>query len=268
MTVVLYDHPFSPYAQKCKIVLLEKGVAYEVRPPDAIGSASAGAGSPFLAANPRGEVPALIDDGFAIFDSSIICEYIEDRFPDPALRNPSPRERARARMIEEIMDTQYEAINWAMTEINSFRRAEGEEAERLKARARGQYDNLFAWLTRELGTREWLNGETFGWADLCAIPFVNGTLAFRMGPAPGSPLSLWQRRCNARPSLKAVRQDIQDLLARPNSSMDAVGDAAKAGAFKREYRDHRLEWMMRSGGERIVLDGLKAGNIRFSNEIA
>jgi glutathione S-transferase/RNA polymerase-associated protein len=37
--------------------------------------------------------------------------------------------------------------------------------------------------------------------------------------------------------------------------------------FKREYRDHRLEWMMRSGGTQIVLDGLKNGNIRFSTEI-
>jgi glutathione S-transferase/RNA polymerase-associated protein len=266
MATILYDHPFSPYAQKCKIVLIEKGIPFEARLPDAIGSGQSG--GTFLSANPRGEVPALIDDGFAIFDSSVICEYLEDRFPEPALRNPSPQARATARMIEEIMDTQYEAINWAMSELVAFRRAEGEEADRLKARAQGQYDNLFAWLTRELGDAEWFNGDRFGWADMCIVPFLNGTARFRMGPKKDSALAAWQRRCNARPSLQAVNADIQAIVNSPTSSMNAAADAVKAGAFKREYRDHRLEWMMRSGGERIVLDGLKAGNIRFSNEIA
>ena len=40
------------------------------------------------------------------------------------------------------------------------------------------------------------------------------------------------------------------------------------GLFKREYRDHRLEWMLRSGGVDVVLDGLAKGTIRFSREIA
>jgi hypothetical protein len=38
--------------------------------------------------------------------------------------------------------------------------------------------------------------------------------------------------------------------------------------FKREYRDHRLEWMIRSGGLDVVLEGLKNNNIRFSNELS
>ena len=49
--------------------------------------------------------------------------------------------------------------------------------------------------------------------------------------------------------------------------MTMVADAVKSGLFKREYRDHRLEWMIRSGGLDVVLEGLKAGNIRFSNEL-
>jgi glutathione S-transferase/RNA polymerase-associated protein len=40
-----------------------------------------------------------------------------------------------------------------------------------------------------------------------------------------------------------------------------------SGQFKREYRDHRLEWMLRSGGAEIVLEGLRRGNIRFSTEL-
>ena len=41
----------------------------------------------------------------------------------------------------------------------------------------------------------------------------------------------------------------------------------ESGAFKRQYRDHRLEWMMRSGGVEVVLEGLKKGTLRFSEEI-
>ncbi|MCC6919353.1 MAG: glutathione S-transferase family protein [Alphaproteobacteria bacterium] len=265
MSVVLYEHPFSPYAVKCKILLHEKGVAFEARLPEAIGSGSSGGA--FLAANPRGEVPALIDDGFAIFDSSVICEYIEDKWAEPAFRPGSPMERAKARMIEEIMDTQYEAINWAMSELVAFKRAEGEEAAALKARAQGQYDNLFAWLTRELGGRDWFGGDRFGWADMAVIPFLNGTARFRMGPAKDTDLRRWMERCNARESLKRCNDDVQRAIATPAQSMDAAADRVKAGAFKREYRDHRLEWMLRSGGARIVWEGMEKGNIRFSNEI-
>jgi len=42
----------------------------------------------------------------------------------------------------------------------------------------------------------------------------------------------------------------------------------ESGLFKREYRDHRLEWMIRSGGVDIVLEGMRKGNIRFSMELA
>jgi glutathione S-transferase/RNA polymerase-associated protein len=46
-----------------------------------------------------------------------------------------------------------------------------------------------------------------------------------------------------------------------------VHQAIESGLFKREYRDHRLEWMIRSGGLDIVLEGIEKGNIRFSNEL-
>ncbi len=92
----LYEHPFSPYVQKVKIALYEKNVAFEVEVPDAFS----GAPTEFAKTNPRLEVPALIDDGFAIFDSTIILDYIEEKWPAPAMLPPTPRERARVRMIE------------------------------------------------------------------------------------------------------------------------------------------------------------------------
>lgn len=263
MSILIFDHPFSPYAQKCKISLHEKGVPFETRMPGAIGTGQQE--GDFLSANPRGEVPALIDDGFAIFDSSIILEYIEDKWPAPPMMPASPADRAKARMIEEVMDTQYEAINWGLSELTWFKRAEGAEADALRARAKEQLGNLNAYLTRELGGREWFNGATFGWADLVVIPYLNGSMGHGVGPDPQSELGQWQARANGRASVQKCIEEIRKMTEM--AAMPAVADAVKAGLFKREYRDHRLEWMLRSGGERIVRDGMANGSIRFSNEI-
>src|SRR6266481_1458297 len=112
MTLIVYEHPLSPYAQKVKIALDEKGLDYAVKMPVAMGT-----GLPdhnFLAANPRGEVPTLIDGDLAIIDSTIILEYIEDKWPSPRLLPQDPAARADARTIEDVMDTQFEAIIWGM----------------------------------------------------------------------------------------------------------------------------------------------------------
>ena len=50
-------------------------------------------------------------------------------------------------------------------------------------------------------------------------------------------------------------------------AFEQVGALIESGSFVREYRDHRLEWMMRSGGRDIVLDGMTKKNVRFSVEI-
>ena len=111
----LYDHPLSPYAQKVKIALREKGQPFETLTPGGLGAG--GAAGEFLEANPRAEVPALVDGEVMIFDSTIILEYLEDRWPTPALLPGAPAERARVRMLEEAMDTHFEAINWGLSEI-------------------------------------------------------------------------------------------------------------------------------------------------------
>ena len=99
--ITLYDHPLSPYAQKVKIALLEKGLAYHAPMPGGLGAG--GAQGVFVEASPRAEVPALVDGDVRIFDSTIILEYLDDAYPDPAMRPASAAERARVRMLEEVM---------------------------------------------------------------------------------------------------------------------------------------------------------------------
>lgn len=259
--LILYDHPLSPYSQKVKISLLEKGVEFEAVLPDALGSGEVGSG--FAAANPRGEVPALVDGDFSVFDSTIILEYVEDKWPAPAMLPADPAERARVRMLEDVMDTHYEAINWGLAELRHFGRGEGAIADQVESTASGQLDQFFGWLAAQLGERPYFNGDQFGWGDLGVIPYLNGSAGF--GYAPQGALADWMARVNERDSVSSVTAAAATVSMEGNAvGMDAVRQALEQGLFKREYRDHRLEWMIKTGGLQIVLDGLEKDNIRFT----
>jgi glutathione S-transferase len=255
--MLLYEHPLSSYAQKVKIALREKGLKFDVETPNALGSGSSG--GDFAAASLRREVPTLIDGDARIFDSTIILEYLEDKHPSPALLPRDPVARAEARMIEDVCDTLYEAINWGLGEIGWFKRAEGRLADDMKAKAASQTRQLLDWLEGKLSGKAWFGGD-FGWADLSVAPYLNRSVHYGIGPAEGSPLKAWHSRLCERPSVAttfkeydAARQGMANVVERLNS-----------GTFRREYRDHRLEWMMKSGGVQIVLDGLAKDNIRFT----
>jgi len=256
--MLLYEHPLSSYAQKVKIALREKGLAFKAETPPALGSGKA-AGE-FATASPRNEVPALIDGEARIFDSTIILEYLEDKFPSPPLLPRDPVARAKARMIEDVCDTLYEAINWGLGEIRWFKRAEGAQAEKMKQVAARQTSALQAWLADKLGETLWFNGESFGWADLSVAPFVNRSFHYGYGTPADSPLAKWRERIHARPSVAETFREFEAAAER----MGDVAQRLASGAIRREYRDHRLEWMMKSGGVQVVLDGLAKDNIRFT----
>lgn len=258
---ILHEHPLSPYVQKVKIALGEKGVPFETRMPDILGGSDV---AEFAAINPRLEVPTLIDGEHAIFDSTIILEYVEERWPEPALLPSTPAERARARMIEEVCDTYYEAINWAIMEIRAFQRATGETADALLARAAEQTSGVQKWLARHLGDGPFFGGSRFGWADCAVAPFVHASAQMGNAPVAGSPLEGWLARIVTRPSVTSTFE----AAATAMQGFEMLPGLVASGLFKREYRDHRLEWMMRSGGVEIVLDGIRRENIRFTREFS
>jgi glutathione S-transferase len=259
--LLVYEHPLSPYVQKVKIALAEKGLPFETRMPDILGGSDR---DTFVQLNPRLEVPALVDGDVTIFDSTIILEYVEERWPTPPLLPPAPAARARARMIEDVCDTYYEAINWAILEIRAFGRATGEDADRLLGRAREQTEGVQAWLTRHLGGAAFFGGTTFGWADVAVAPFVHASDTLGNGPATGSPLAVWLERIRARPAVATAFEQ----GAAAATGFEMLPGLVASGLFKREYRDHRLEWMLRSGGTAVVLDGMQKENIRFAREFS
>lgn len=254
----LYEHPLSSYAQKVKIALREKGLQFTTEVPAGLGSGKVS--GRFEAAGPRNEVPALIDGETHIFDSTIILEYLEDKHPSPPLLPSLPTARARARMIEDVCDTLYEAVNWGLGEIRWFKRATGAQAQTMEETAARQTRELQEWLAAKLGDSPWFNGDSFGWADLSVAPYLNRSFHYGLGTAGDSPLAKWRERLRARPSVAATFAEFEAAAA----GMSNAADRLASGQIRREYRDHRLEWMMKSGGIEIVLDGLARENIRFT----
>lgn len=256
--LTVLDVPLSPYAQKVKLALLEKGIAFSTELPDLDAPDAA-----LLAKTPRLEVPVLVDGELSIFQSSIILQYIEERWPEPALLPSAPAERARVRVLEEICGTAYDAVNWGVSEVLVFKRAQGDQAELILARAREQVSGLNARLERELSERVWFNGDACGFGDIVVYPFVNGAAALGNKPLAGSKLEAWLKAMRSRPSAARIKADIVATLPQ---YLNRPQDIA-SGKTRRQYRDHRVDWMLRSGGLEIVLAGIAANDIRFSLEL-
>lgn len=116
----------SPYVRKVLVCLEMKGLAYEIDPiAPFVGNEAFGRISPLR------RVPVLIDGNLVLNDSSVICQYLEDKHPTPALYPRDIGDRARARWLEEYADTRLaDGLIWRLFyEISIKRRTSGQPAD-------------------------------------------------------------------------------------------------------------------------------------------
>ncbi|MGH6948883.1 MAG: glutathione S-transferase family protein [Kiloniellales bacterium] len=101
----LYSGPLSLFARKVEIALQEKGLAFEREMVSFSQTTGYAPKHPVvLAANPKGQVPVLVDDAVTLFDSTVIFEYLEEAYPLPPLYPADPEARARCRLLELTAD--------------------------------------------------------------------------------------------------------------------------------------------------------------------
>lgn len=114
----------SPYVRKVLVCLDIKGVAYQIDPIVPFYG-----NDEFARLSPVRRVPVLVDDALTLADSSVICEYLDERYPEPPLFPTGPRLRARARWLEEFADTRLgEVFIWHLFNQVVIRRFVWEEA--------------------------------------------------------------------------------------------------------------------------------------------
>jgi glutathione S-transferase/RNA polymerase-associated protein len=110
-----------------------------------------------------------------------------------------------------------------------------------------------------------MNGERFGRGDAAVYPHVAGSAFFGYPLPEDLPrLGSWAARCGERPSVQRESSELAEWI-RLNLGSEPSSSRAPM-PIVRQYRDHRLEWMMKSGGADIVLKGLENGTIRFAAE--
>lgn len=88
---------------------------------------------------------------------------------------------------------------------------------------------------------------------------IHRSILYGIGPRSGSKLTTWHERMRQRPSVAVTLAEFEASAARMADTVEAFTKGDKP----REHRDHRLEWMIRSGGIAVVLAGLRDGDIRF-----
>ena len=161
--LVFYALPVSGYCTKVRIVLRKKGIPFEERVPHG-GSYSTDA---YRQAMPPGTIPSVDDDGFKLFDSEAIAEYLNERFPSPPLLANNLEQRARQRALSHFHNGRLEPTVRALFPlVKSKDKSIGSGVVDTAADA---FVNQLLMLERVAVLRPWISGEAMCIAD-CAFP--------------------------------------------------------------------------------------------------
>jgi glutathione S-transferase len=211
----IYGALLSPFVRKVRIVLVEKQVEYTLVPQNPFDKSDE-----FLRRSPLGRIPALEDEqGRSLADSSIIAEYLEERFPTPPLLPRDPYDRARVRWFDEYADGGMAPVLTAkifFQRIINTKLMKNQPDEAAVTSALGELDRYFGYLERELAGCEYLVAGTFTLADISvACQLVNlGHAGVTVDAARYPTLARWFARVSARPSVADLVEQDRAFLAR------------------------------------------------------
>jgi glutathione S-transferase len=185
MNLVLYSAARCPYAARARIVLAEKGIDHEIVEIDLSDRPDW-----LYEKNPKGRVPVVEeDDSSPLPESAVIMEFLEERYPEPALLPTDPADRAAVRLLifrdDDLTDPYY-----------ALRR--GEDG------AREEFDAVLGRFEALLGEQPYLSGAEYGLADIALVPWflrARDMLGVELDGFPS--LEDWLVRLEERPAIAA-----------------------------------------------------------------
>jgi len=245
--IELHHNGLSTCSQKVRLVLAEKGLEWQGQHLDLWRGEQQR--PEYLALNPGGVVPTLVDGGRVIIESSVIMEYLDEAFPEPALKPGGAAERAAMRLWTKQLDEGVHGATSTLSNAVAFRYlfldgAGGLDEARLQrmpdparrarkreqilegmesplfAAALGRIKRLFADMESALERQPWLAGDGLSLADLALAPTLGRIeqLHFQGLLAARPQLAEWFGRMQARASYAEavtawLEQDDLDLMA-------------------------------------------------------
>jgi glutathione S-transferase len=197
----LYDYPQCPFCRKVRVALAEKGVEYEKVFVDLRKKEQKK--EEFLNLNPYGKVPVLIDNGAVIYESSVINEYLDEKYPDPPLMPSDPAERAGVRVLVDFCESRFHTP-WFNIYLQMTFKAEDKRDKELMEGSKDELKEHLRRINGVLKGREYLTG-IYSLADIAFTPRVAifDSLNIQI-PTEFKNVIEWIERIKSRPSYQAL----------------------------------------------------------------
>jgi glutathione S-transferase len=200
MPIKLYDAVPSSNSDRVKIALHEKGLSYD---RTTLVLAKRDQKQPeFLKLNPYGKVPVIDDGGRILFESCIINEYLDEKYPTPSLMPKDPYLRGRGRVLIDYALNYMHEPYWALRA--EMLKPTGERNHAVAGEKQRELRELMQYLETDLGEKPYFLGE-FSLTDIAIVPRALRMEAYGALPAPALPrLNAWLERMKTRPSVKQI----------------------------------------------------------------
>lgn len=184
--MTLYSGTTDPYSHRCRIVLFEKGMDFQVIDVDLANKPE-----DLAVINPHNEVPVLVERDLVLQQANIINEYIDERFPHPQLMPADPVMRARARLFLHSFEEQL------FDHIKDVESDDPKVADKARATIRDNLTQIVPLFSKQ----QYILGDEFSMLDVAIAP-----LLWRLGhygielPKQAAPLLKYAERIFSRPA--------------------------------------------------------------------
>ena len=159
--MVLYSGTTCPFSQRCRFVLFEKGMDFEIRDVDLYNKPE-----DISIMNPYGQVPILVERDLILYESNIINEYIDERFPHPQLMPGDPVARARVRLF--LFNFEKELF----AQVNLLEGRGVKATDRQLEKARDQIRDRLTQLAPIFMKNKFMLGDDFSMLDVAIAPLL------------------------------------------------------------------------------------------------
>ncbi len=173
MSMTVYGAPLSPFVRKLRLCLIEKGLDYELEVIMPFGQPDW-----YRELNPLGRIPAFSDGDVKLADSSVICQYLEERYPElPSLYGENAEQRARVRWLEKYADYELAPLcTFSVFRNRVLKASMGQPCDEQKVQETLQQalPSHFDYLQNTLGDGPYFLSEQLSMADLAlACQLIN-----------------------------------------------------------------------------------------------
>ena len=184
--MILYSGTTCPFSHRCRFVLYEKGMDFEIKDIDLFNKPE-----DISVMNPYGQVPILAERELILYESNIINEYIDERFPHPQMMPADPVMRGRTRLFLHNFEKEL------FCHIDTLEK--GNQKQQDKARERSA--EVLTQLAPALAKQKWMLGEDFSMLDVAIAPLLWRLDHYGIDlPRQAAPVQKYAERIFSRPA--------------------------------------------------------------------